>query len=114
MGFYGECWMATDKTALEASLTDPNQQSSKCIGHDYKTCTDSSEHCMGGADSLYIYGFPSAAPARTNEYLLLFLFCFFFVWVYYKVYHVSLTTDTTVNPILNTLVPTAYLGPQEG
>ena len=77
MGFYGECWMATDKTALEASLTDPNQQSSKCIGHDYKTCTDSSEHCMGGADSLYIYGFPSAAPARTNEYLLLFFFCFF-------------------------------------
>lgn len=80
MGFYGECWMATDKTALEASLTDPNQQSSKCIGHDYKTCTDSSEHCMGGADSLYIYGFPSAAPARTHEYLLLFFFCFFFVY----------------------------------
>jgi len=62
MGFYGECWMATDKSALEASIIDISQQSSSCIGHDYGSCTGEHEHCMGGADSLYIYGFPSAAP----------------------------------------------------
>ena len=68
MGFYGECWMATDKSALEASIIDISQQSSKCIGHDYKSCTEKHEQCIGDASSLYIYGFPSAAPPGTRIY----------------------------------------------
>ena len=59
MEFYGECWMATDQSELENTLIDINQQSSKCIGHDYQTCNSSHNNCMGGAESQFVYGFPS-------------------------------------------------------
>ncbi|XP_020893909.1 uncharacterized protein LOC110233006 isoform X1 [Exaiptasia diaphana] len=50
--FYGECWSGPfnqGNAVLSSVISD------KCLGKDYKKCSDFAEYCVGRADTILIY-----------------------------------------------------------
>jgi len=52
-------------------LKSENQPSNDCINHNYLSCSEKDNKCVGVANAEYVYTFPSKAPERKPKFYLI-------------------------------------------